>query len=202
MADDAVSIGVGIAGAGDVEARLQTDLARHGIGGGGVHADLPIPVLGHKPEGRVNGAVHHFEVEAIALADVLPVGDEGGIIGQWDEVTELGQVLDPAVADGLHDQTGEVGVRQQEPAARRDTVGLVVEPLGKHVSEIPHRSPAQDLRVDGGDAIGAVGANNGQMRHADLLDGCLLDETHAHHTRLIAWEMRANLVQEAAGPWH
>ena len=52
--------------------------------------------------------------------------------------------------------------------------------------------------MDGGDAIGAMGANNGQMRHADLFDGRLLDETHAHHTPLIAGEVRAHLVQEAA----
>ena len=77
---------------------------------------------------------------SLGLAEV---GDKGGIIGQWHEMMELGQVRDPAVADGLNEQAGKVGVRQQEPAARRDAVGLVVEPLRKHVGEILHYGGAQ-----------------------------------------------------------
>ena len=62
--------------------------------------------------------------------------DERGSLGQRHELLELGQVGDPAVADGIGDQAGKVGVGQQKPAPGGDAVGLVVEPLGEHIREI------------------------------------------------------------------
>ena len=40
---------------------------------------------------------------------------------------QLPEIGHPAVADGLGDRAGERRVRQQQPAPRRDAVGLVVE---------------------------------------------------------------------------
>ena len=81
---------------------------------------------------------------------------------------ELAEVGDPAVADGLGDRAGERRVRQQQPAPRRDAVGLVVEPLGEHLGQVLDRRLAQQLGVDRGDAVGAVRADDRQVGHADL----------------------------------
>src|SRR4029453_1215913 len=62
---------------------------------------------------------------------LLEVGNKRRVVGQGEEVTELGEVRDPAVANSLGDQTSEVGVRQEEPAAWRDAVGFIIEALGK-----------------------------------------------------------------------
>src|SRR5713101_4468294 len=99
------------------------------------------------------------------------VSDKRSVLGQGEEVTELGQVRNPAVTNGLRDQPGEVGVRQQEPAAWRDAVGFIVEALGKQVGEILYNSGAQQPGVDLGYAIGAVAPDNRQVGHADLFDG-------------------------------
>ena len=129
---------------------------------------------------------------------LLEVGDKRRVVGQREEVTELGQVRDPAVANGLGDQTSEVGVRQEEPATWRDAIGFIIEPLGKQVGEILHHRRAQQPGVDLGHAISAVAPNNRQVGHAHLLHGCFLDQARAHDARLVLREARPHVVQEAA----
>ena len=90
------------------------------------------------------------------------------VVGQRLELAQLAEVGDPAVADGLGDRAGERRVRQQQPAPRRDAVGLVVEALGKHLGQVLDRRRAQQLGVDRGHAVGAVRADDGQVGHADL----------------------------------
>ena len=46
------------------------------------------------------------------------------------------EIGDPAVADRVGDQLRQRRVGQQQPAPRRDAVGLVVEPLGEHLGEV------------------------------------------------------------------
>ena len=74
---------------------------------------------------------------------------------------------------------GERRVRQQQPAPRRDAVGLVVEALGKHLGQVLDRRRAQQLGVNRGHAVGAVRADDGQVGHADLALGPFLDQAHA-----------------------
>ena len=50
------------------------------------------------------------------------------------------EVGDPAVADRLGDQLGQGGVGHQQPAPRRDAVGLVVEALGEQLGEVGHQA--------------------------------------------------------------
>ena len=90
------------------------------------------------------------------------------VVGQRLELAQLAEVGDPAVADGLGDRAGERRVRQQQPAARRDAVGLVVEALGKHLGQVLDGRRAQQLGVNRGHAVGAVRADDGQVGHADL----------------------------------
>ena len=101
------------------------------------------------------------------------------VVGQRLQLAQLVEVGDPAVADGLGDRAGQRRVRQQQPAPRRDAVGLVVETLGKHLGQILDRLRAQQLGVDRGHAVGAVRADDGQIGHADLPLGALFDQAHA-----------------------
>ena len=77
------------------------------------------------------------------------------------------EIGDPAVADRVGDRAGERRVGQQQPAPRRDAVGLVVEALGEHLGQVLDRRRAQQLGVDRGHAVGAVRADDRQVGHAD-----------------------------------
>ena len=83
-------------------------------------------------------------------------GAELAAVGERLEMTQLSEVGDPVVADGLGDRAGQRRVGQQQPAARRDAVGLVAEALGKHLGQVLDRRRAQQLRVNRGHAVGAV----------------------------------------------
>jgi hypothetical protein len=64
---------IGVAGEGDVKAIPETDQALHGMGRGGIHAYLAVPVDRHEPEGRIDGIVHHREIQTIALGNPVPI---------------------------------------------------------------------------------------------------------------------------------
>ena len=74
---DAVAVGVGVIGEGEIEAVAQADEAGHGIGRGRVHPDLAVPVDGHEPKRRVDRLVHDVEPQAVPLGDGRPVPDAG-----------------------------------------------------------------------------------------------------------------------------
>ena len=108
------------------------------------------------------------------------------VVGQRLELAQLAEVGDPAIADGLGDRAGQRRVGQQQPAPRRDAVGLVVETLGKHLGQVLDRLRAQQLGVNGGHAVGAVRADDRQVGHADLALAALLDQAHARDAALVA----------------
>ena len=66
------------------------------------------------------------------------------------------------------DGSRERGIGFQQPAARCYPIRFVVEAFGKHLRQILDRRRPQQLRVDGGDAIRAVRADNGKVGHANL----------------------------------
>ena len=108
------------------------------------------------------------------------------------------EVGDPAVADGLGDDAGERRVRQQQPAPRRDAVGLVAEALGEHLGQVLHRGRAQQRGVDRGHAVRAVRADDGEVGHADVLGRAFLDQAHARDAALVAGEAAPDVVEQAA----
>src|ERR1700735_5784469 len=81
MGNDAVSVVVGVAAEGNVEASLQAYQALHGIGGGRIHSDAPIPVHGHKAECRIDLLADDREIESVALGDGRPVVHTGA--AEW-----------------------------------------------------------------------------------------------------------------------
>ena len=77
-------------------------------------------------------------------------------------------------------------VRQQQPAPRRDAVGLVVKPFREHLGQVLDRRRAQQPGMNRGDAISTVRADNGQVGHAHVLGRAFLDQAHPRDTARIA----------------
>ena len=62
--------------------------------------------------------------------DLVPLFDEAGIVDEFLQFAQLGEVGDPLVPDGFGDERAQAGIGQHEKAARGDAVGLVAELLG------------------------------------------------------------------------
>jgi hypothetical protein len=130
------------------------------------------------------------------VLSLLNAPKERSVLRQRAKLLKLREVRDPAVADCARNRRRERGIGQLEPASRGDPVGLVVEALGKHLGEVLHRRPAQELGVDRGDAIRAVGTDDRHVRHADVLRLTLLDEAHASGASGIIRIPRMNVVEQ------
>ena len=69
---DAVPVGVGIVGEGDVEFVAHADQPRHRVGRRAVHPDLAVPIGRHEAEGRVDRVADDGCRDPVALDDRLP----------------------------------------------------------------------------------------------------------------------------------
>ena len=131
---------------------------------------------------------------ALGIADA---GLEVAVVGQRPQVPQLVEIGRPPFADRLGDGAGEQGIGHQQPAPRRDAVGLVVEALGKHGREIADRHAAQQIGMDGGHAIGAVRADDGQIGHAHLALAAFVDEAYPRRPPLIAGKALMHRLHQA-----
>ena len=145
----------------------------------------------------VDALDHHIEqgidgdVDAETLADgerqpllVGPLdGDEGlakfGIVGQRLQPFQLVEMDRPIVADMRADQFGQQGVGGQQPAAWCYPVGLVGDFARRQVLEIREDGRFHQSGMDGGDAVDAMAADEGQMGHADAALAVLADQGHS-----------------------
>ena len=93
---------------------------------------------------------------------------KAAVVGERLESAELRQIGNPVLADCVGDHVRKGRVGQQQPPPRRDAVGLVGESLGKNLGEVFDRRLAQQLRMNRGDAVGAVRADDGQIGHANF----------------------------------
>ena len=107
--DDAVPVGVGIVGEGDLVAILEPDEPGHRIGAGTVHADLAVVIDRHEREGRIDLRIHDGDVQLVDRVDRLPIM-HGGAAERVDGELEVGG------ADRLHvdDVAQVIDVRQDE----------------------------------------------------------------------------------------
>ncbi len=101
--DDAVPVGVGIVGEGDIELVAHADQPRHRIGRRAVHPDLAVPIGCHEPERRVHGITNDGRGDAVSLDDGLPEMHSRAAQG-------IDPDLHPRSADRFHvDDVGKVG---------------------------------------------------------------------------------------------
>ena len=113
------------------------------------------------------------------------------------QLGDLAEIGDPAVADRVGDDARQRRIGQQQPAPRRDAIGLVVEALREHLRQVANRRLAQQLGMDRRDAVGAVRADDRQIGHADLVLRPLLDQAHALDAGLVAGKAAPHVVEEA-----
>ena len=126
-------------------------------------------------EDRVRPHVRIVAVADVAGQDFLAVLFdprqlflEGRVVGKGHEVLELRRRPAPAVTDGIVDERRQLRIGFDEPAAMRNAVGLVREAVREARVELVQRRILEDLRMDFGDAVDAVAAEDGQMSHVDL----------------------------------
>ena len=113
------------------------------------------------------------------------------------EVGQFPKVGHPAVANGFGDDASESRVCQQQPAPWGHAVGLVVEPFRKHLGQVFYGQPAQQLRVNRRDPVGAMRAGNSKVGHANPALGAVLDQAHALDALLIARKAGSHGVEKA-----
>src|SRR5262245_37371757 len=114
------------------------------------------------------------------------------------QFAQLAKIGHPALADGFGDRLRKRRVRHQQPAARRDAVGFVAETLKIQFGQILDRYRAQQPRMNRGDTVGAVRADDGEIGHTDVLAGTLLNETYPLDSSLITWKSFPDFVQQPA----
>ena len=132
-------------------------------------------------------------VPGLGLAELVR---ELGVVGVGLELAEALQVGDPAVADGVVDEPGQLAVGQPHEAARRDAVGDVGELVRPERGEVGQHVVAQQLGVQLGDAVDLGASDGGEVRHAHTLLGVFGDHRHAAGADLVAGEGLADLLEE------
>ena len=138
------------------------------------------------------------EPRLVGTLDLSPLAAERGVVDERLEPAQPVQVGQPAVADRVVEQLAQAGVGQRQEPPRRDPVGLVGEPLRPHLVEVLEHALLEQLGVQRGDAVDRVAADGGQVRHPHALAAVLADERHAPQPVVVAGELRAHLVEEAA----
>ncbi len=138
------------------------------------------------------------ETVLVAALDLAQPGEDGRVGGEFLEGTQLVQVVHPTVTHQRGEQVGKLRIGDHVPAAGGDPVGLVVELPGGHLVEVGHELLLDEFGVQGGHTVDAVAADNGEIGHADLALGLLLDEGHASQAGLIAGPPAADLLEELA----
>jgi hypothetical protein len=94
------------------------------------------------------------------------------------QVVESG---DPLVdtTEGVTDELGELWVAAMDPSSWGDTVGLVLEFTWVELIELTEDSLLEEFRVEGGDTVDGVGADDDEVGHSDFLWPSFLDQGHS-----------------------
>ena len=109
------------------------------------------------------------------------------------------EVGDPAVADRLGDQRGEAGVGQQQPAPRRDAVGLVVEPLREHLGEVrQHGRPRSSWEWIAATPLVLCVPTIARLAMRTCFSGPSSIRLIRADAAVVAGELRAHVVEEPA----
>jgi hypothetical protein len=104
---------------------------------------------------------------------------EAGLVREADQPLQPGQVLGPALADGLVEEPAQLRVAEQHEAARGHPVGLVGELLRPQLEEVMQDIALEQLGVQGGHAVDGLAADAGQVRHPHPLVARLVDQRQA-----------------------
>ena len=93
---------------------------------------------------------------------------KGSIVFIGHEFRQSGRRLTPLVPNRIVDEGCQFRIGFNEPAAMRNAVSLIGKALRETGVELMERRILQDLRVDFGDAVDAVTAEDRQVSHVNL----------------------------------
>ena len=91
------------------------------------------------------------------------LGAEAGVVGQRQQLAQLVQVRDPAVADRLGDERGQDGLASCSQRRGVTPLVLLLKRSGNISAKSRSTRVAQQFRVDCGHAVGAVRADDRQV---------------------------------------
>ena len=111
---------------------------RHGRGARRIHPDLAVPVERHERPGRVHALVDHREVEAVVVADRLPVvhgcpaervrADADARLADRVDVDDVREVLDVVRAEVVGLDAARLGLVHAAASVGDELVGAVRDP--------------------------------------------------------------------------
>ena len=110
------------------------------------------------------------------------------------ELLELGHIPQPAFADRLIEQVGQAGVGLVEPPAGGDAVGNVLEFVRGELIVILEHTVLDDLRMQLGYAVDAVGRDHRKVGHPHLE---IVNNTHPVDVILIVGFLAQVLAEPA-----
>ena len=121
-----------------------------------------------------------LQLKLVLALDILEGIDEVWVVGVITELLQRLQISDPLIdrANSLADQVRKARIAAVKPAARRNTVSLVLDLSRVHLVELRKDRRFDEFRVQGGHSIDCVRANNREVGHSNLLIIALLDKGH------------------------
>ena len=133
---------------------------------------------------------------ALGLQEVVA---ESGVVGQRFRAcaAALRSVIQPSPIASVM-TLASAGLASSSQRRGVTPLVLLLKRSGKHLGEIGDSRRAQQLRMDRGDAVGAVRADDRQVGHAHLVARALLDQAHARDAGLVAGIAVPDVVEEAA----
>ena len=132
----------------------------------------------------------------VGLLDLCELGLERRIVRQRFQPTQLIEIGDPTLPDRLRNQRGQAGISFQQPAAGRDTIGLVVELFGPQLVEVRHERAFDQLGVQGRNAVDRVAADNREVCHAYLWVRPFLNQGHPYLPPAVVGPFAGDLFQK------
>ena len=123
---------------------------------------------------------------------------ESGVVRllfQPAQPVEIGHPI--MVAEGFRDRGGQARVALQQPAARRDAVGLVLEFSRIERVELREEVLLQQRGVQRGHAVDRVRAGDGEVRHAHMPASVLLDDRADALLLVVAGPLRFDELEQA-----
>lgn len=172
------------------------------------------------------------ESNFVGTLDGHPPLSESSIVNLFGQSFEKRQVFEPlGASQSFSDQVTQLRIGLVQPTTRSDAISLVdelffavvlnkvFEDLGEktrnNVSiktlyfanyhskrEIGSYCGLNEVRMQCSDTVNFMGANNGQVRHADLLGLSLLDNRHAVEQATVIRKLHLHLLQEELNDIH
>lgn len=138
------------------------------------------------------------EADLVGILDFGPLLAEPLVASKLLQLVQLRQILEEAVAAALgSNELRQARVGLVEPSARSDTVGHVGKLVGAvDADKVLEDGGLDEIRVQLSDTVDLVGANNGEVGHANHLGLRFLDNRDATEHVTVVGELPLHLLQK------